>query len=128
MANGASRIFKIMQNAGTDTLSYMLSLTVKSISPMTLTDGDKLLIPGELCVFNQSIDISKLRVGDKFTASTFNDGQTYYINQKISTSQEADKYNLKINGVKTSLEAQIAALQGEISSLKSRVTALEERI
>lgn len=110
MANGINKIFNIMQHAGTDTISEMLSLTVKSKNPLVLTDGDKLLLTKDFLYFDSFIDQSKISVGDKFVATTYNSGQSYYIYDIISSSQVIDKY------------------MQEINSLKQRVTALENRI
>ena len=117
MANGANRIFKIMQKSGTNTISEFMSLTVKSINPLQLTDGDKLILTGEFLVFSDYIDTSKISVGDKFKAQSYNNGQTYYISEIISSSSnEIDKYTTEIN-----------KLKNEIIDLKRRVTALENR-
>ena len=110
MANGVNKIFKIMQNAGTDTISEMLSLTVKSTNPLTLTDGDKLHLTSDFLYFDSFIDKSNIRIGDKFMATTYNSGQSYYIYDIIKSSLELDKY------------------MQEINSLKNRVSALERRI
>ena len=110
MANGVNKIFKIMQNAGTDTISEMLSLTVKSINPLILTDGDKLHLTTDFLYFDSFIDTSKIRVGDKFMATTYNAGQSYYIYDIIDSNEIIDKY------------------MQEINSLKVRVTALERRL
>lgn len=110
MANGVNKIFKIMQNAGTDTISEMLSLTVKSINPIELTDGDKLHLTKDFLYFDSFIDQSKIRIGDKFMATTYNAGQSYYIYDIISSNLVIDKY------------------MQEINDLKSRVSALESRL
>lgn len=110
MANGVNKIFKIMQNAGTDTISEMISLTVKSINPLILTDGDKLMLTSNFIYFDSYIDISKIRVGDKFVATTYDAGQTYYVYDIINSNQVIDKYMQEIN----SLKARVAALENRL--------------
>jgi len=110
MPNGASRIFKLMQKSGNDTISEMISLTVKSINPLVLTDGDKLTLTEHFLYFDTYIDQENIKVGDKFVATTYNSGQTYYIYDIISSNRQLDKY------------------MQEIQSLKDRVSALERRI
>lgn len=109
MADGASRIFRVMEKAGTDTKSNLISLTVKSINPIQLTDGDRLIVPEDLCTFHSSIDKSSILAGDKFLILTFNDNQAYYIADVISSTNELYKYNQLING----LDARITALENE---------------
>ena len=117
MADGANRIFKIIQKSGTDTISEFMSLTVKSVNPLQLTDGDKLILTSEFLVFSDYIDISQISIGDKFKAQSYNNGQTYYISEIISSaSNNIDKYITEIN-----------KLKNEINDLKRRVTALENR-
>lgn len=116
MANGINKIYNIMQHSGTDTISELLSLTVNSISPLILTDGDKLILTKNFLYFDSYIDQSKIKVGDKFIATTYNSGQSYYIYDILSSNQIIDKYMQEINALKT-----------EINSLKQRVTALENR-
>lgn len=109
MADGASRLFDVMSKAGTDTKSYLLSLTVSSINPIQLTDGDRLIIPEEFCVFTSFIDKTKISVNDKFLVLTFNEGQRYYIADVITSTNELITYNQ------------------QIQSLDNRVTILENR-
>ena len=116
MANGASKLFKIMQKSGTDTISEMISLTVKSKNPLVLTDGDRLNLTKEFLYFDSYIDITKINVGDKFVATTYNAGQTYYIYDIIKSNQNIDKYVQEINELKE-----------EIRLLKNRVSALENQ-
>lgn len=131
MANGVSKIFKIMQNAGTDTISELLSLTVKSKNPLILTDGDRLHLTNDFLYFDSYIDTSKIKVGDKFVATTYNGGQTYYIYDIITGSQNMDKYITQINSLKqrvSTLESQNSSLQNRYTALEARVTALENRL
>ena len=110
MANGAGRIFKLMQVSGTNTISEVITLQVKSINPLQLTDGDKLLITKDFIIFDNNIDTSKLSVGDKLQAQTFNDSQIYYITQPYSSANELNKQNIKL----TELERRVKALEDRI--------------
>lgn len=137
MANAAGRLFNIMQKSGTDTVSQLIGLTVKSINPLELSDGDKLILTEEFLVFKNNIDKNKIKVGDKFLATTLNGDQIYYIDNIIDSEQELDKYIQEIillqNRVSslenrmTSAEERISTLESEVSSLDRRVTALENR-
>ena len=130
MANAAGRLFSIMQHSGTDTVSQLVSLTVKSINPLELTDGDKIILTEDFIVFKNTIDKSKIKVGDKFSATTLNGDQIYYIDNIIDSEQELDIYKQEIEILRTRLsnaEGRISTLESQVSSLDSRVTALENR-
>lgn len=85
MANGASKIFKIMQNTSKAPTSKALYLTVKSLNPLNLTLDDRLIITENFCIFDDLIDKTKLSIGDVLLATTYNDGQLYLIHQAISS-------------------------------------------
>ena len=88
MANGASKIFKIMQNAGTNTVSKLVSLTVKTLSPLTFTLDDKITLNENFYILSDSIDTSRLSIGDTLLATTFNDNQKYYIQQAVNSQKQ----------------------------------------
>lgn len=130
MANASDRLFNLMKKTGTDTISELLSLTVKSTSPLQLTDGDKIILTKEFLVFSNHIDLDKISIGDKFVAITFNNGQTYYISDIISSAVEINKYMEEIIDLKSrvsSLESRMTTAENDIDSLDSRVSALERR-
>lgn len=83
MANGAGRIFKIMQKTNVDTVSEVVYLTVKSTSPLILNLENRFDITSDFYILNDEIVPSKISVGDKLLAFTFNDGQCYFIQQAI---------------------------------------------
>lgn len=118
MGNGASRLFRIMQKSGTDTVSEVVYLTVKSVSPLTLNLEDRLDITEQFIVLNDEIDKSKIKTGDKLIASTFNAGQCYFIYQALN--KDIKKSN--------NLEKRIADLEDKNSNLEKRVNALEKLI
>lgn len=87
MANGASRLFSIIKNTSESTNltpSQVVSLTVKSITPIIFNRDDKLDIPEELCIFNKTFNKSNIVIGDIVIAFVFNDGQVYFIQQNES--------------------------------------------
>ena len=99
MGNGASRLFNVMKRTSKSTNispSQVVSLTVKSIQPLVFMRDDRLEITEDFCTFNQSFDINKLSIGDIVLAMVFNNGQTYFIQQNDSSSQELiDKNELR---------------------------------
>ena len=56
MANGASRIFKVMQNSGTDTVSELVHLKVKTINPLTFTLDDRVILTEDFVELNSNIN------------------------------------------------------------------------
>ena len=117
MNNSANKIFKIMSKAGVNTISELIILTVKSLSPLVLTDGDKLNVTQEFCIWHSSINKSNININDAFIVLTFNDGQTYYITEGLKTKNEIMSYNIKLN-----------SLQNSLNSLERRVKALENKV
>lgn len=118
MANGANRIFKIMQKSGTDTISEVVYLTVKSTKPLTLNLENRLDISEQFIVLNDEIDKSKIKTGDKLIASTFNGGQCYFI-------QQAQNKDIKKS---TGLEKRMTDLENRNSNLEKRIATLEKLI
>lgn len=137
MPNPADKLFKIMQHSGTDTISELIGLTVKSVNPLELSNGDKLILTEDFIAFDNFIDKSKIQVGDKFSAISLNADQMYYINDIISSAVELDIYKQELIDLKsrvsslenrmTVAETHIGALEDAIVSLDERVTALENR-
>ena len=113
-----------MQKSGTDTISDMVGLTIKSTNPLQLTNGDTLILTEDFVFFNKQIDITKLSVGDKFSAITLSGDQMFYITDVISSTNELYKSNNEID----SLKSRIGILETSVSSLESRVSALESKV
>lgn len=85
MANGAGRLFKVIHNTSKDTnpnTSRIISLTVKSKSPLVFRRDDKLDITQDFYIINSALNINTLNVGDIVIAFVFSDGQQYFIQQK----------------------------------------------
>lgn len=127
MASGASRIFKLMQNAGTDTISEIVYLTVKSVNPLILNLENRLDITEDFIVLNDGIDKSRIKVGDKLTASTFNDSQCYFVQQAVGKDikktvglqEQIDELRELINSLPT--QQQVQQLANRISILESKI-------
>lgn len=158
MANAASRIFKIMQNSGTDTVSEVVYLKVKSTNPLILNLEDRLDITEEFIVLSDSIIKDRIQIGDILTATTFNNGQTYLVSQGLKKDlrrQVVDNLNSTSNidnlsanqgrilygyieelrntiqqqgEIIANLQQNVTSINSSISSLDSRVTALESKI
>lgn len=62
MANGASRIFKFMQTAGTDTVSEVVYLTVKSSNPLIFNLESRFDITSDFYILSDQIVKSKLTI------------------------------------------------------------------
>lgn len=84
MANGASRIFKVMQNSGTDTVSELVHLKVKTINPLTFTLDDRVILTEDFVELNSNINKSNLKIDDVLTAFSLNGGQLFFIQQYFS--------------------------------------------
>ena len=84
MANGASRIFKVMQNSGTDTVSELVHLKVKTINPLTFTLDDRVTLTEDFVELNSNINKSNLKIDDILTAFSLNGGQLFFIQQYFS--------------------------------------------
>lgn len=104
--SGASRIMKVIKQANqkmAPATSQVVSLTVKSISPLIFQRDDRLDITEEFCTFNKSFDKHNIKIGDIVTALVLNNGQSYFIQQNNSSVDEIDYNNLsnkpKINNV-----------------------------
>lgn len=130
MANGASRIFNFMKNAGTNTISEVVYVNVKSINPLIFNLENRLNITSEFYVLSDEIITSKLKIGDRLTAFTFNDGQCYFIQQCLNSNVKAEVIDdLSSSSSVDSLSAnQGAILKQMILDLKIEVEQLEERI
>lgn len=86
MANGASRIFNIIHNTSENTnptTSKIITLTVISLDPLVFQRDDKLTISKDFYFINQALDTSELQLNDIVLAFVFDDGQQYFIQQKI---------------------------------------------
>lgn len=87
MGNGASRIFNIMKKSNeTSSASQLVTLKVKTVNPLTFELDDRVILTADFYIISDKIDKSKLRVGDAVLATTFNNGQVYFIQQAANTN------------------------------------------
>lgn len=132
MANGASRLFKIMQNAGTDTISEVVSLTVKSLNPLVFNLDNRIDLTSEFYTLSNDVDRSRLRVGTKVMATTFNGGQNYYITQgndrDINKSYTLQQQLNELKSTISTMQTTISTQADTISSLETRLTTVEGKI
>lgn len=130
MANSASRLFKLMQKSGTDTISEIVYLTLKSKNPLIFNLENRLDITKDFISFDDNILLEKLNIGDTVQATTFNNGQMYFIQQGLKKKIKAEIIdNLTSTSNIDSLSAkQGSVLLDKINALERRVEALERRI
>lgn len=126
MANGASRLFKVMKNTGestNNTPSQLVSLTIKSVNPLILMRDDRLEIPAEFCILHKSLNINNFRINDVITAIVLNNGQQYFIIYNNTAEEQGVNYNdlsnkpkingVELNGNKTSDDLSIISKSGD---------------
>ena len=57
MADAASRIFNVMKRSGTDTVSELVHLKVKTINPLTLILDDRVTLTEDFFELSKSMNI-----------------------------------------------------------------------
>ena len=124
MGTGANRILKVMQNSGKNTISSKVFLTVNSLTPLTFKLDDRLVITKEFYILSDDIILSRLTLGVKLLAFTFNDGQCYFIHQAVDNNIIKTKIIDNLND--DSNIDSLSAKQGKLLGI--RVTELEEEI
>lgn len=138
MGSGASRILSLMKTSGKNTISTKSYVTVHSLSPLTLKLDDKLILTSEFYVLSDDIIISRLHVGQKLLAFSFNDGQCYFVHQTVDGNIIKTKIidNTNDNSTIDSLSAnqgrllagRVLQLENEMIVVKQRLTSLESRM
>lgn len=138
MGTGANRILKVMQKSGKNTISSTVFLTVNSLNPLTFKLDDRLVITKEFYILSDDIILSRLAIGIKLLAFTFNDGQRYFIHQTVDNTIIKTKIidNLIDDSIIDSLSARqgkllgirVTDLENEMTGAKKRITALENRV
>lgn len=139
MNNAANKIFNIMKNAGsTDSSSSLTMLTVKSITPLLFTLDDRITLDENFYIISDMIDSTKLAVGDIVLATTYNDGQSYFIQEGKQTAQNIYKNSgssieIVDNLTSTDSDKALSANQGKflnekISTVSDKVTDNSNRI
>lgn len=138
MGSGASRILSLMKTSPKNTISSKTYLTVHSLNPLTFKLDDKLILPSEFYVLSDDIIVSRLQVGQKLLAFSFNDGQCYFIHQTVDGNIIKTKIidNTNDNSIIDSLSAnqgrlladRLLQLENEMIAVKRRVNSLENRM
>lgn len=139
MNNAANKIFNIMKNAGSnDSSSSLTMLTVKSITPLLFTLDDRITLDENFYIISDMIDVTKLTVGDIVLATTYNDGQSYFIQEGKQTAQNIYKNSgssieIVDNLTSTDSDKALSANQGKllnekISTVSDKVTDNSNRI
>lgn len=132
MANGASRLFKIMQNAGTDTVSEVVSLTVKSLNPLVFNLDNRIDLTSEFYTLSNDVDRNRLRVGTKVVATTFNGGQNYFISQgSIDDINKSATLQEEINALEarvTVIEATLVSHQNQINAINTEINSIKSTL
>lgn len=138
MGTGANRILKVMQKSGKNTISAKVFLTVNSLNPLTFKLDDRLVITKEFYILSDDIILSRLSLGVKLLAFTFNDGQCYFIHQSVDDNIIKTKIidNLNDDSIIDSLSAKqgkllgirVTELEEEVVNAKHRLSILENRM
>ncbi len=138
MGSGASRILNLMKTSPKNTISSKTYLTVHSLNPLTFKLDDKLILTSEFYVLSDDIIISRLAVGQKLLAFSFNDNQCYFIHQTVDGNIIKTKIidNTNDNSIIDSLSAnqgrllagRVLQLENEMIAIKQCVTNLENRM
>lgn len=129
MADGASRLFNVMRLANGTPSNDFAILTVTRLSPLTLSDGDRLSLTSEFLLFSNEIDTSKLSIGDKFSASIVNGGQIYQIDKVMSSRYELKRYVNTENALEErirALESRMSAIEGSTSGIGDMSTTIAD--
>lgn len=152
MINGASRILNIMKSVPKNTVSVKTFVTVHSVSPLTFKLDDKLILTSEFYVLSDDIIKSRLAVGQKLLAFSFNDAQCYFIHQAIDkskikmklidnlndpsiidalTANQGKVIGERLYDIETELptiKSRLSSLESQVANIKSQITDLDSRI
>ena len=81
MADAASRIFNVMKRSGTDTVSELVHLKVKTVNPLTLILDDRVTLTEDFFELSKSINVANIHVDDILVGISLNGGQKYLIQE-----------------------------------------------
>ena len=131
MANGASRIFKIMKNTANafNIPTEYIVLAVKTLNPLTFILDDRVIITPEFYQLDKNFNKGALSIGSKVNSIVLNDNQTYYILGNVNYQPQISNINNDIGNINSNIgdiNELIVSLQNEIEDLKRRVKALED--
>ena len=152
MGSGANRILKVMQKSGKNTISSAVFLTVNSLNPLTFKLDDRLVITKQFYILSDDIILSRLKVGIKLLAFTFNDGQCYFIHQTVDdniiktkiidnlnddstidslSARQGKLLGIRVNNLEddnTSNKRRLSSLEGRMSSAESDINSINEKL
>ena len=138
MSNGASRIFNIMRKSGTDTVSEVICLKVKSLNPLLFTIDNRLSITSDFCIFDDLIDLTKLNKDDTLLATTYNNGQKFFIHQAISSknnikdildvTQDISAINKNLLDLNKAVENKVDKVEGQGLSDENFTLELKQKL
>lgn len=114
MGNGASRIFNIMKKSGTDTVSEIVYLTVKTIKPLTVSLDNRVTLPKNFLIFSNNMKEEYLKVNDVLVAISLNGGQKYFISHFFDSTNDPYKIKVIDNLTSTDKTAALSANQGKL--------------
>lgn len=120
--NGAEKIINAMKQVNKSNQpkqSEIVSLTVQSINPLIFTLENRLSITSEFYELSNLYDWSKLVVGDIVRAFSYNDGQTYYISEKLPLDFDTNASNL---------DDRIKENKSDIQTMQSQITVINTLI
>ena len=120
--NGAEKIINAMKKVNQSNLpkqSEIGSLTVYSKNPLTFQLENRLKITPEFYELSNIENWNKLNVGDTVRAFSFNEGQKYYITEKIPLNSKINSARMdeRIDNNKT----RIDTLTGNVSTITTTV-------
>ena len=110
---GAEKLVSAMKKvnqSGQPAQSQLLSATVTKTNPLTFKIENRLEITKDFYELSTLEDWSTLQVGDKVRCFTYNNGQTYFINEKL-TGRRSE-----------------SSVDSQLDDLEQRVTRLEQII
>lgn len=120
--NGAEKIVNAMKKVNQSNLpkqSEIGSLTVQSINPLTFQLENRLKITPEFYELSNIENWNKLKVGDTVRAFSFNEGQKYYITEKVPLNPKINSATMdeRIDNNKI----RIDTLTGNVSTITTTV-------
>ena len=109
--NGAEKIVDAMKRLGANRSvgSQIVTLTVSSLKPLIFKLENRLEIDSDFYELSKLEDWSNLKVGDTVRGFSFNEGQKYFINEKISGSSMSN------------VEKQLLELTKRVEQLESKI-------
>ena len=111
--NGAEKMVAAMKKLGQKKTpgSQITTLTVSSLKPLIFKLENRLEIDSDFYELSNLEDWNDLKIGDKVRGFSFNEGQKYFINEKISNSGR-DSIEKQLSDIIKRLEALESKMNG----------------